>query len=257
MWRWGFMYFVREQLTRQQRLVVAFSLSMVAILVFQVSILPPSDVNAAPAVRRTLYWGTSGSDVRLLQSKLQQWGYYKGSVDGIYGRLTYQAIRLFQQRNGLRVDGLVGRSTYEALGIPYTTGAAAPAPAGAATTATRGVTRSNDERLLAQLVRAEAEAEPYTGMVAVAAVVLNRVRSSRFPNTVAGVVYQPGAFESVGNGRVNLAARTEHVRAARDALNGWDPSYGSLFFWNPAKPVSAWIWSRTIKVRIGKHVFAI
>lgn len=247
---------IRARLSGQQRVFLAVSLAAITVLSYLAAAIPPAEADASPGVRPTLYWGSRGEDVRLVQSRLQQWGYYKGRVDGIFGRLTYQGVRLFQQRNGLPVDGTVGRTTYEALGINYYT-AQGQAPAAPATTATRGVTRSNDERLLAQLIRAEAEAEPYTGMVAVGAVVLNRVRSSRFPNTLAGVVYQPGAFESVSNGRVNLAARDDHVRAARDALNGWDPTYGSLFFWNPAKPVSPWIWTRTIKVRIGSHVFGL
>jgi len=250
---------IRARLSDEQRVILAAALVVLAVLAWYSAGRPPGEADASPAVRPTLYWGSRGDNVRLVQTKLQQWGYYKGRVDGIFGRLTYQAVRFFQGRNGLAVDGIVGRRTYEALGINYLTGAAAPSPApgAAATTATRGVTRSNDERLLSQLIRAEAESEPYSGMVAVAAVCLNRVRSSRFPNTLAGVVYQPGAFESVSNGRVNLAARDVHVRAARDALNGWDPTYGSLFFWNPAKPVSPWIWTRTIKVRIGRHVFGI
>lgn len=247
---------IRARLSGKQRVCVAVALTAITVLAWFAAALPPSEADASPGVRPTLYWGSRGENVRLVQSRLQQWGYYKGRVDGIFGRLTYQAVRLFQQRNGLPVDGIVGRQTYEGLGINFYT-ADGQAPAAPASVATRGVTRSNDERLLAQLIRAEAEAEPYTGMVAVGAVVLNRVRSSRFPNTLAGVVYQPGAFESVSNGRVNRAAAEVHVRAARDALNGWDPTYGSLFFWNPAKPVSPWIWTRSIRLRIGRHVFGI
>jgi N-acetylmuramoyl-L-alanine amidase len=110
-------------------------------------------------------------------------------------------------------------------------------------------------RLLANLVRAEAEAEPYIGKVAVAAVTLNRVQNPRFPNTLAGVVYQPGAYESVSNGRVRRSAREVDLRAARDAINGWDPTDGALYFWNPSKRVNPWIWSRRITLRIGRHVF--
>ncbi len=244
--------------SERRRLALAVLLSLLVVVVWQVWFLTPPEAKAAPGTRPTLAWGSRGANVRLVQEKLRQWGYYKGAVDGIFGRQTYAAVQLFQRRNGLAVDGIVGRRTYEALGINYFTTGTAPAPSGGGTTASRGgATSSNDVRLLAQLVRGEAESEPYTGMVAVASVCLNRVRSSSFPNTVAGVVYQPGAFETVNNGRINLAPRDVHLRAAQDAVNGWDPTYGALFFWNPAKPVNPWIWSRRITLRIGRHVFGI
>ncbi|HEY8391607.1 MAG TPA: cell wall hydrolase [Capillibacterium sp.] len=121
----------------------------------------------------------------------------------------------------------------------------------------RGSRAGVDRYLLARLVHAEAEAEPYSGKVAVAAVLLNRIESPRFPNTLAGVVYQPLAFESVANGRIYTNPSSEAIKAAGDAINGWDPTGGALFFWNPSKPVSRWIWSRRIIARIGKHVFAL
>lgn len=199
--------------------------------------------------RRTLYWGSRGSDVTLLQRRLQQWGYYRGSVDGVYGSRTAQAVKNFQRKNGLTVDGVVGGRTWAALGLGGST-------AKAASKGTRGVTNNNDINLLARLIHAEARAEPYIGQVAVGAVLLNRVRSSKFPNTLAGVIYQPLAFESVANGQFNIPPEAENYRAARDAMNGWDPTYGCTFFWNPTKPVSKWIWSRPIIVRYGDHVFA-
>ncbi|ABB15919.1 cell wall hydrolase [Carboxydothermus hydrogenoformans] len=114
----------------------------------------------------------------------------------------------------------------------------------------------SDLYLLARIIRAEAEGEPYAGKVAIAAVILNRVRHPGFPNTIAGVIFQPGAFESVANGRFwSLLPNRESIKAAYDALRGWDPTYGALFFWNPAKKVSRWIWTRKIIARIGKHVF--
>ncbi len=239
----------------RRRLAAVVLLSLAVVLVWQVWFLTPPEAKAAPGTRPTLAWGSRGADVRLVQEKLRQWGYYKGAVDGVYGRQTYAAVQLFQRRNGLSADGVVGRATYEALGINYFT--AGGTTTGGTTVSRGGGATSNDVRLLAQLVRGEAEAEPYTGMVAVAAVCLNRVSSSQFPNTVAGVVYQPGAFETVSNGRINLAPSDVHLRAARDAVNGWDPTYGALFFWNPSKPVNAWIWSRRITLRIGRHVFAL
>ncbi|MGE5483090.1 MAG: spore cortex-lytic enzyme [Bacteroidota bacterium] len=206
------------------------------------------------AQRPTLYWGSYGSSVRLVQWRLQSWGYYRGRIDGVFGARTSRAVRLFQARNGLRVDGIVGPRTWAALGYPTRTAAAARP---VAYRATAGVARSDELGLLARVVAGEARGEPYPGQVAVAAVILNRVQSPRFPNTVSGVVFQPGAFESVSNGLIWRHSPTPtEIQAARDALNGWDPTMGALFFWNPSKPVSRWIWSRPIVVSYGRHVFA-
>jgi N-acetylmuramoyl-L-alanine amidase len=128
-------------------------------------------------------------------------------------------------------------------------------PTGKAATPASGTTSNKDLNMLARLVHGEARGEPYTGKVAVAAVVLNRTRDSRFPNTIAGVIYQPGAFTAVSDGQINLEPDSSAYKAARDALNGWDPSYGSLYYWNPATATSKWIWSRQIIVKIGKHYF--
>ncbi|HOB91621.1 MAG: spore cortex-lytic enzyme [Bacillota bacterium] len=210
------------------------------------------------AQRRTLYWGTTGQDVRDVQYRLRQWGYYDGLIDGYFGASTSAAVRDFQAKNGLAVDGIVGPQTWQALGLwtgPVTGSTASGSSPPANYSSTTGVSRSNDVQLLARLIHAEAQAEPYLGKVAVGAVVLNRVNSPSFPNTLSGVIYQPKAFESVTNGRVNLTPSEESVRAAVDALNGWDPTYGALYFWNPYKKVSAWIWSRPIITQIGQHVF--
>ncbi len=196
----------------------------------------------------TLYWGSSGPDVSNVQSRLRDWGYYSGPVDGVFGNDTAAAVRDFQSRNGLGADGVVGPSTWAALGFDVRT---APTY-----TPSRGVSDRDDVTLLARLVQGEAGAEPYLGKVAVAAVILNRVNSDQFPNTIAGVIYQPDAFESITNGVANNMPSAEAIKAAEDALNGWDPSQGALFFWNPAKPVSSWIWSRPIITQIGAHVFA-
>lgn len=198
--------------------------------------------------RPTLYWGTSGQHVRDLQWRLQAWGYYHGPIDGYFGAETSAAVRLFQQRNGLPVDGIVGPATWAALGLG---GGVEQNYRSSTATA-----RSGSTDLLARVVAAEASGEPYAGMVAVAAVVLNRVNDPRFPNTLSGVIYQPHAFESVSNGLVwRRTPSSVAYQAAQDALNGWDPSWGSLYFWNPSKPVSPWIWTRSIIVRIGRHVF--
>lgn len=201
--------------------------------------------------RKTLYWGSRGSDVSLLQWRLSQWGYFNGPIDGVYGAKTFEAVKLFQRRNGLRVDGVCGSGTWSALGL-----GGGSQGGQSQSTGTKGITNNNDVQLLARIIHAEARAEPYTGQVAVGAVILNRVRSSEFPNTIASVLYQPLAFESVSNGQFNIPPNSENFRAARDAINGWDPSYGSLFFWNPSKPVISWIWSRNVVVQYGDHVFA-
>lgn len=200
----------------------------------------------------TLSWGSRGDYVRLVQRRLSQWGYHRGSVDGVYGQQTYNAVVSFQRRNGLTADGVIGPRTWRALGENVPDRAAAPArPAGGG-----AVTRRDDMELLARVITAEAKGETYEGQVAVGAVILNRIRDSRFPNTLAGVVYQTHAFESVSNGEIYKPIAASSRRAAQDALNGWDPSGGAVFFWNPYKPVSKWIWSRPIIKQIGNHVFA-
>lgn len=214
-----------------------------------ISVIGQPAANPGRAERPTLYWANEGPSVRLLQWKLQQWDYYRGDIDGVLGPETYRAVLLFQRRNGLAVDGVVGPETWAALGLGWT--AAPPARAG------RSVSRDDDLDLLAHAVHAEAGAEPYEGQVAVAAVILNRVQSPSFPNTIAGVIYEPGAFESVDNGWIYSTPTDASYRAARDALNGWDPTYGCLFFWAPAKvSPTSWVWTRQIVTRIGNHVFA-
>lgn len=213
-------------------------------------------LTAAPALaeaRPTLYWGTRGRSVRLVQWKLSDWGYYRGYVDGIYGARTYRAVVAFQRRNGLRVDGLVGAQTWRALGFDYRVAAAARAPAATYATPSRSAT----VHLLARAIAAESTGEPYRGQVAVGAVMMNRLQNPRFPRTLSGVIFQPRALESVSNGLYwRRTPDATAYAAARDAVNGFDPTYGSVFFWNPYKPVSGWIWTRRIVTQIGKHVFA-
>ncbi|MCX7921134.1 MAG: spore cortex-lytic enzyme [Clostridia bacterium] len=193
------------------------------------------------------YYGSSGQEVIDIQAKLYKWGYYKGIVDGKYGYKTYQAVRSFQAKNGLKVDGVAGPQTLAALGLPTRN----TSPSTAATTSASG-----DVRLLAHLIHGEARGEPYTGQVAVGAVIMNRIRDGRFPKTIAGVIYQPGAFDAVKDGQINLAPTTTSYKAARDALNGWDPSGGAVYYFNPSTATSKWIWTRTIIRVIGKHYFA-
>ena len=185
----------------------------------------------------------STSETRLVQQKLKNWGYYTGNVDGIYGSKTRSAVRLFQQKNGLAVDGIVGPKTAAAIGFTIKSD--------------DNSVSNNDLYLLAKCVYAEARGEPYEGQVAVAAVILNRVESASFPNTISGVIYQPGAFTAVSDGQINLSPNDTAYKAAQDALNGWDPTYGCLYYYNPATATSSWIWSRQTVVTIGKHVFAL
>lgn len=203
-----------------------------------------------------IYWGVYGDKVYEVQQKLKQWGYYDGPIDGYYGASTFEAVKKFQARNGLTVDGTVGNQTAAAMGINL--GTAPGTGGGGASTPSRGGDRGGGGNvyLLAQAVHGEARGEPYLGKVAVAAVVLNRVADPRFPNTIEGVVYQPGAFTAVSDGQIHLTPDEESLRAARDALNGWDPTYGAVYYYNPAKATSAWIWSRPVHLVIGKHNFA-
>lgn len=190
-------------------------------------------------------WGSRGDDVRRIQQKLIEYGYMTGSADGVFGKDTYDAVVWFQRRNGLSVDGAVGKKTAAALGI--TLGGSVSVSA----------YNESESYLLARLVHGEARGEPHVGKVAVAAVVLNRVKSASFPNTIAGVIYQAGAFDAVADGQFNLTPDADSIRAAKDALNGWDPTGGCLYYFNPVTATSRWIWSRSIQLTIGKHHFAI
>ena len=176
------------------------------------------------------------TQVKTVQQKLKNWGYYSGSVDG---PKTKAAVIKFQKNNGLTADGIVGSKTAAALGMSLKSQS------------------NNDLYLLAKCIHAEARGEPYTGQVAIGAVILNRVKSSKFPNTIYGVIYQPYAFTCVNDGQINLEPNQSAYNAARDALNGWDPTYGAIYYYNPATATSSWIWSRKVVLTIGKHNFAV
>lgn len=193
-----------------------------------------------------LKMGSSGSQVRTLQTKLNNWGYDCGKVDGIFGTKTYNAVKQFQRNNGLAVDGIVGAKTAAALGMSISSGSSS-----------NSSYNSSDVYLLAKCIYAEARGEPYLGQVAVGAVILNRVRSSSFPNSISGVIYQPYAFTAVADGQINLEPNSTAYSAARDAMNGWDPTNGCIYYYNPATATSSWIWSRPVKLTIGKHSFAM
>ena len=195
---------------------------------------------------------SSKADIKLVQTKLKRWGYYTGSVDGIYGTKTKNAVRLFQKRNGLVVDGIIGDKTLAKMGISSSMLSSSNSSSGSV----NGYS-SSDVKLLARLIFAEARGESYQGQVAVGAVVLNRVKNPSFPNTISGVIYQPYAFTCVNDGQINLSPNQTALNAARDAMNGWDPSYGSLYYYNPKIATSSWIYSRPTVVTIGNHVFAL
>lgn len=191
-------------------------------------------------------YGSRGSEVTQIQTKLKRWGYYKGNIDGIYGSQTLEAVKYFQRKNGLTVDGIAGPATLKAMGIMSSS---------TSTSGGTSSTNSNNLNLLSRLIYGEARGEPYTGQVAVGAVVMNRVRSSSFPNTISGVIYQSGAFDVVRDGQINLTPNDTARKAAQDAINGWDPSYGAIYYFNPSTATNKWIWSRPMTVTIGKHRF--
>lgn len=185
--------------------------------------------------------GSTGSVVTEIQQKLLNWGYYSGSVDGIYGSQTEKAVKYFQEKNGLTADGIAGQATLAALGIQSSSSGSG--------------SYDNDVNLLARLISAEARGEPYSGQVAVGAVVLNRMEHPSFPNTMSGVIYQPGAFSCLYDGQFNEPVADSAYQAARDALNGWDPSGGAIYYFNPATATNEWIWSRPHIITIGNHRF--
>lgn len=203
-----------------------------------VGIVMQSDNDASALVLKV---GSRGDTVKKLQQELKNQGFLSDKPDGVYGTRTKAAVKKMQKAYGLTVDGIAGPKTLSALGI---------------STGSSGYSNS-DVYLLAKCIYAEARGEPYTGKVAVGAVVLNRVKSSKFPNTISGVIYQPWAFTCVNDGQINLEPNDECLRAARDAMNGWDPTYGCLYYYNPSTATSKWIWSTKTVVKIGKHVFSI
>lgn len=184
--------------------------------------------------------GSTGTEVRNIQTRLKQWGYLDGAVDGIYGKQTETAVKKFQTKHGLTADGIAGPATLEKIGLP---------------TGTQASSYNANVNLLARVINGEARGESYQGQVAIGAVVLNRVRHSSFPNSLSGVIYQPGAFTAVTDGQINAAVYDSCYKAARDALNGWDPTGGAIYYYNPATATNSWIRSRPIIKTIGKHVF--
>ena len=208
---------------------------------FSLAVSLNSDVTGGESVQTVVYKsGSTGTTVKNIQTKLKNLGYYTGAIDGIFGSKTKSAVVRFQSDYGLTVDGIVGTKTLSALGLSSSSSAS-----------------SSDKYLLARCIYAEARGEPYVGQVAVGAVVLNRVKSSKFPNSIAGVIYQSYAFTSVADGQINLSPDSTALKAAEDALNGWDPTNGCLYYYNPSTATSSWIWSREIRLVIGNHNFCV
>ena len=212
--------------------------------------------------------GSRGNVVVRIQRVIQREGYYNGSLDGIFGSGTEEGVKRYQKAKGLTPDGIVGKQTAQRMGIsldPDASDNAAPAPTktpAPTQTPNDGSNSSGNElnqgdvKLLARLIYGEARGESYRGKVAVGAVALNRVKSASFPNSIAGVIYQPGAFSVVADGQINLTPDEECLRAARDAMNGSDPSGGAIYYYNPKKTTNQWILSRPVVATIGNHVFA-
>ena len=219
----------------KKRKIFLFMLALFAILYSATFVLIDAFTN-----NEAIVITASQSENKQIQQRLKELGYYAGSIDGIIGSQSLKAIRNFQRDYGLTVDGIVGPKTLSALGLSSSTSYT-----------------SQDLYLLAKCVHAEARGEPYVGQVAVAAVILNRVDSPEFPNTISGVIYQPWTFTAVNDGQINLEPNDSAYSAAKDALNGWDPTYGCLYYYNPKTATSEWIWSRIPVVTIGEHVFAI
>ena len=213
---------------------------LLIILVFTFVMTLFMQYNEAEALSK---YGSRGTEVRTIQDKLKRWGYYTGNVDGIYGSLTVSAVKRFQQKNGLKVDGIAGTNTLNAMGIMQSSSSGSSS------------SNSSNVNLLARAIYGEARGESYTGQVAVGAVIMNRVRSSKFPNTISGVIYQRGAFDAVSDGQINLTPDATAKKAAQDAINGWDPTYGAIYYFNPNTATNDWIWSRPMTVTIGKHRF--
>jgi len=210
------------------------------LLIFCLNIMIICAVQNTDRAQAAYKVGSTGSVVKQIQQKLKNWGYYTGSVDGVFGSLTKKAVQYFQSKNGLTADGIVGTQTLQKLGI---------------STGTTG--RQNDVELLARIISAEARGEPYTGQVAVGAVILNRVDHPSFPNTLAGVIYQHGTFTAVADGQINLTPTQSARQAALEALSGTDPTGGAIYYYNPATATSKWIFSRPVVLTIGKHVFCV
>lgn len=222
--------------------IIASILLVISLITTGIIIYKNKQQNAT--VETLSKYGSRGSEVTQIQTKLKRWGYYSGNIDGIYGTQTVNAVKYFQRKNGLTADGIAGPATLKAMGIMTSSSSSSSSSS-----------YNSNLNLLSRVIYGEARGEPYTGQVAVGAIVMNRIKSSSFPNTLSGVVYQSGAFDAVKDGQVNLTPDSTARKAAQDAMNGWDPSYGAIYYFNPSTATNKWIWSRPMTVTIGKHRF--
>lgn len=230
----------REKASNLFRLAMLMLINL-CIVCLAFSQTSPFSSSSQPAVDVLSQYGSRGEEVTKIQTRLKSWGYFSGEVTGYYGSQTTEAVKRFQKKHGLSATGVADRKTLELIGI---------------SSSSSGASVSNaDLELLARIISAEARGEPYIGQVAVGAVVLNRVESSSFPDSISGVVYQPGAFTAITDGQINEAVTDSARRAARDALNGSDPTGGALYYYNPDKTSNRWIRSRPVITRIGQHLF--
>lgn len=211
---------------------------------------PNPSPNSIEAISQS---GSTGDEVTKIQTRLKQWGYFNGPVTGNYGPQTTEAVKAFQKSHGIPVDGVANAKTLELIGLP--SGGSSSGSKSSSEESDGGAFSSTDLALLARIISAEARGEPYTGQVAVGAVVLNRVESSSFPDSISGVVYQPGAFTAITDGQINEPIAESARRAAKEALNGSDPSGGALYYFNPDKTSNKWMRTRPVITRIGKHLF--
>ncbi|ACL74423.1 spore cortex-lytic enzyme [Ruminiclostridium cellulolyticum] len=225
-------------------------IALFLLIVFSLTIVDEGRIfltSSAPSLKI----GDRGEEVKDMQQELKNWGYFDGNVDGRFGYDTLRSVLSYQRQYGLKANGIADRTTLLTMGL------AELIESGTANAA--ATSNISNEQLLARAINGEARGEPFEGQVAVGAVILNRVNNSKFPKTVAGVIYQPGAFTAVSDGQINVPIdpKSTVVKAARDALAGWDPTDGCLYYWNPATATSKWIWSRKVRYKVGKHWFGV
>lgn len=224
----------------QVLVIILLVLLMSSVIQYTADIYNVNSGNEQEGVYVLSKYGSRGTEVRQIQTKLKHLGYYKGSVDGIYGTQTKNAVIAFQKNCGITADGIAGPKTllYLGLGSGSSSGYS-----------------SNDIYLLAKVIEGEARGESYTGQVAIGAVILNRVEHSSFPNSISGVVYQSGAFDCVYDSNWSVEPSATAKKAAQDAINGWDPSGGAIYYYNPSKTTNKWMLSRPVIAVIGRHYF--
>lgn len=232
-----------------------FTGAVAFIIAFSVLLTIPTEESHSLG-ERLLKIGSRGDDVSEVQGRLSYIGYYTGKIDGQYGWRTYNAVKNFQYEFGLElIDGIVGQKTASMLLRASKGWNRNTQTSPAANLGTASKFSDYDLELMARTVYGEARGEPYKGQVAVAAVILNRIESDQFPNTVSGVIFQPRAFTAVDDGQIWLEPNETAMRAVKDAINGWDPTMNSLYYFNPVTATSPWIWTRPQILQIGKHIF--